>query len=126
MAEVEPHEHPVDPGRVARARAAVPESEAADAAATLSLLADVTRLRLVMALRAAGELCVGDLALALSVSDDAVGYGLRLLRAAGLVSFRKEGRVVFYRLSDGFPERLLDECLGRLARLTPSSGAGAR
>ena len=32
-------------------------------------------------------------------------------RLAGLVSFRKEGRMVFYRLSDGFPHQLLEHCL---------------
>jgi DNA-binding transcriptional ArsR family regulator len=83
------------------------------------------RLRILLALRAAGELCVGDLAMAAGASDDAVGYGLR---TAGLVSFRREGRVVFYRLADGFPGRLLDECELVLGSLAPqaSGGGGAR
>jgi DNA-binding transcriptional ArsR family regulator len=44
----------------------------AAAAAQLSLAADVTRLRVLLALHKAGELCVGDLAIAARASDDAV------------------------------------------------------
>lgn len=61
----------------------------------LSLMADPTRARLLYALDVVEELCVGDLALALSASEDAVSYGLRVLRTAGLVTRRKEGRVVY-------------------------------
>jgi ArsR family transcriptional regulator, lead/cadmium/zinc/bismuth-responsive transcriptional repressor len=50
----------------------------------------------------------------LEVSDDSISYGLRLLRTAGLVQFRKQGRVVFYRLADGFPHQLLEHCLREL------------
>ena len=110
--EQDTHEHPVDPAGVARAREGVPGDRLlAGMAAQLSLNADVTRLRILLALRAAGELCVGDLAMAAGVSDDAVGYGLRMLRTAGLVSSRREGRVVFYRVADGFPARLLGGCV---------------
>ena len=45
----------------------------------------------------ADELCVGDLALALDLSEDAVSYGLRILRASGLVERRAEGRTAYYR-----------------------------
>ena len=70
----------------------------------LTLIADPTRMRLLFALDAAEELCVGDLAQALGASGDAVGYGLRMLRTAGLVTRRKHGRMVFYRLAPEFPE----------------------
>jgi DNA-binding transcriptional ArsR family regulator len=43
-----------------------------------------------------------------------VSYALKMLRLAGLVSFRKDGRMVFYRLSDGFPHQLLEHCLRQL------------
>ena len=66
------------------------------------------------ALAAGGELCVGDLALALDATEDQVSYALKMLRLAGLVSFRKDGRMVCYRLSDGFPHRLLEQCLREL------------
>ena len=46
-------------------------------------MADPVRLRLIYALDIVEELCVGDLALALDVSEDSVSYALRLLRTAG-------------------------------------------
>jgi DNA-binding transcriptional ArsR family regulator len=124
--EQDTHDHPVDPAGVGRARAAVPGDRVlAGMAVQLSLIADVTRLRILLALRAAGELCVGDLAMAAGASDDAVGYGLRMLRTAGLVSFRREGRVVFYQLAEGFPGRLLDECVLALGSLAPDARGGS-
>jgi DNA-binding transcriptional ArsR family regulator len=106
------HDHPVDPARVADARKHLIDLAEADRlSALLGLIQDPVRCRLLFALSAAEELCVGDLALALEVSDDAISYAVRLLRTAGFVQFRKQGRVVFYRLSDGFPHQLLQHCL---------------
>ncbi|MCI2237281.1 metalloregulator ArsR/SmtB family transcription factor [Paenibacillus sp. TRM 82003] len=113
-----PHAHPVDPERVARARERLPSAdETAQLTAALSLVTDPTRARVLYALDLVEELCVGDLALALGVSEDVVGYALRVLRTAGLVSRRKEGRVVYYRLADGFPEPLLEHCLRKVVDL---------
>ena len=113
------HEHPVDPERVARAQARLIDEEVAGRlAGLLGLLADPVRARVLYALDLVDELCVGDLALALGATSDAVGYGLRILRTAGLVTTRKQGRVVFYRLSDGFPEPLKQHCLRALVQLS--------
>ena len=49
---------------------------------------------------------------------DAVGYALRLLRTAGFVSSRKDGRIVYYRLAEGFPEPLREHCLRKLVELS--------
>jgi DNA-binding transcriptional ArsR family regulator len=88
----------------------------------LSLLADPIRSRILSALDHVEELCVGDLALALGVSEDAASYGLRLLRTAGMVANRKVGRVVYYRLADEFPEPLLAHCMRQLITLTRAVG----
>lgn len=113
------HEHPVDPERVAQARNRLPTAEEGDRlTSVLSIMADPTRARLLYALDVVAELCVGDLALALAVSEDAASYGLRVLRTAGLVTRRKEGRVVYYRLSEGFPEPLREHCLRRLIEMS--------
>lgn len=119
---VEPHAHPVDPERVARARArGLSAEDAGRLAALLSLLADPVRSRILYALDEVEELCVGDLALALNASEDAVGYALRILRTAGLVATRKQGRVVFYRLAAGFPEPLRNHCFRQLVQITKSA-----
>ncbi len=116
------HEHPVDPERVARARARdLGADESARLAGLLSLLADPMRARILYALDSVEELCVGDIALALEATPDAVGYALRLLRTAGLVSTRKAGRVVFYRLANDFPVPLREHCLRALVSLSRSA-----
>lgn len=118
------HPRPLDPRRVAQARARVPTAEeGATLTSVLSLIADPTRARLLYALDVVEELCVGDLALVLGASEDTVGYGLRVLRTAGFVSRRKQGRVVYYRLADGFPEPLREHCLRRLVEMSRVYGA---
>lgn len=64
-----------------------------------SFLGDANRLRL-LSLLATKELCVGDLAAELDISESAVSHQLRNLRTMRLVSYRKQGRNVFYRLHD--------------------------
>lgn len=113
------HEHPIDPERVAHARSRIPSADdVARLTGLLSMMADPVRLRLIYALDVAEELCVGDLALALDVSEDSASYGLRLLRSAGLVITRKQGRVVYNQLAHDFPQPLKDTCLRQLVTLT--------
>jgi DNA-binding transcriptional ArsR family regulator len=112
------HERPVDSAAVAAAVAGlISVDDAGRLAGLLGLLSDPVRSRLLFALSTVDRLCVGDLALALGASEDAVSYGLRMLRTAGLVTFRKEGRVVFYSLAPAFPHPLLEHCLRELVRI---------
>jgi ArsR family transcriptional regulator len=67
-------------------------------------LADPTRIRLVSVL-VAGELCVGDLAATLGMSQSAISHQLRLMHSLRLVKSRKAGRLVYYALDD---EHILD------------------
>jgi DNA-binding transcriptional ArsR family regulator len=115
------HAHPIDRARVLHARSRLPNAEdAARLTGLLSLMADPVRIRLIYALDLVDELCVGDLALALDTNEDSVSYALRLLRTAGLVRTRKEGRVVYNRLAEDFPAPLRDHCLRQLIALTHS------
>lgn len=109
------HSHPVDAAGVARARAGVlSPAEGAQLGRLLGLLADPVRVRMLFCLVAVDELCVGDLATALDISMDQSSYALKQLRTAGLVQPRRDGRVMYYRLADGFPHQLLDHCLRQL------------
>ena len=103
-------------------RELIAPDEADRLAELLALLADGTRARILFALGAVDELCVGDLAAALEVSEDAVGYALKVLRMAGLVRGRKDGRSVCYRLAEGFPHEMLEHCLRDLLRISPEAG----
>ena len=109
------HRHPVDPERVARARDGLPSrEEVAESVAVLSVIAEPVRARVLSALLLVDELCVGDLAAVVEAPEAGTSYALRVLRMSGLVKGRKEGRVVFYRLADGFPRELLRHCLPSL------------
>lgn len=97
----------VHPDGVRRARAALPNAEAAsDLAALFGALGDPTRVRLLAAL-ATGPLCVCDLAAVLGMTQSAVSHQLRLLRALGLVRARREGKLVWYALDDDHVHALL-------------------
>ena len=63
------------------------------------VLGDPTRVRILDAL-ATSELCVGDLAARLGISESAVSHQLRLLRSARIVRPRRDGRMMFYALDD--------------------------
>ena len=122
MAQQSNHAHPVDGDAVRQARAGLISAEAAGRlAGLLGLLSDPVRSRILMALGQVESLCVGDLALALDVSEDAVSYGLKLLRTAELVVFQKQGRVVYYRLAPDFPHDLADHCLRQLLTIATKS-----
>jgi len=90
----------VHPEAVQHARRAMPDDLSVEqASALLKAVSDPTRLRLLSALNT-GELCVCDLAAVVGISESAVSHQLRLLRAHRLVTFRKEGRIAYYRLLD--------------------------
>ncbi|GAA4010129.1 hypothetical protein GCM10022631_23320 [Deinococcus rubellus] len=74
------------------------------------MVADPTRLRLLSALNTC-ELCVCDLAAVVGLSESAVSHQLRLLRAHRLVTFRKAGRVAYYRLLDQHVNGLIGSAL---------------
>ena len=125
-ASAAPHEYPVDPRRVARARRrGLPQEEADQLTEVFRLLGDPVRTRIAWALLEVGELCVGDLALALGTSENTISYALRMLRMAKLVRNRREGRVVYYRLADG-PLRELLERARALAGDLPGQAGEAR
>ena len=112
----------LDDHAVARVRASgLTPDHASALSGTLSLLSEPTRLRILYALDQVDEICVGDLATALEVGEDAISYALRLLRTAGLVRSRKEGRTVFYRLAPDFPEPLLNHCWLQLVSLSAAT-----
>jgi DNA-binding transcriptional ArsR family regulator len=84
--------------------------------ALFALLATATRLRLVLALRSPDgtsdvELCVCDLAAVIGASESLVSHQLRLLREAGIVAFRREGKLVLYRLAEGPLRHLLEDAV---------------
>ena len=96
--------------------ATLPTEALARAASMFKLLGDQTRSRLLFALLEAGELCVCDLAAATGTQEATVSQSLRMLRASGVVTGRREGRLVFYRLADAHVRMLLDRTREHIAQ----------
>lgn len=69
------------------------------AATVFKAMADDTRVKIIYALSEA-ELCVCDVAALIGSSKATASYHLRLLHYLGLVKYRKEGKLVYYRLVD--------------------------
>ena len=92
--------HPEHAMEVRRRR--LPVTQAHSLSSFFAVLSDPTRLQVLYALLYAqtGELCVCDLAAGLGRDDTTISHQLRVLRNQRIVSMRKVGRVVYYRLID--------------------------
>ncbi|RKR75259.1 ArsR/SmtB family transcription factor [Frondihabitans australicus] len=85
-----------------------PESEYVELAVEVfAMLADATRVRIILALRSSGEMSVNHLADVVDKSPAAVSQHLAKLRLARMVSTRREGTTVFYRLTDEHASELV-------------------
>jgi len=76
-----------------------------------AMLADATRVRVILALQEAGELSVNHLADMVDKSPTAVSQHLAKLRLARIVSTRQEGQRVFYRLENEHASRLVADAI---------------
>ncbi len=64
-------------------------------------MADETRLRILKLLSCGDEICVCDLTEALEMTQPNISFHLGILREAGLIKDRREGRWSFYQLDTG-------------------------
>lgn len=86
------------------------EDELYDLSDFFKVLGDSTRIRIMWALDES-EMCVCDLAVLLNMTKSAISHQLKSLRAANLVKYRKEGKVVFYSLSDDHVKQIFEKGL---------------
>lgn len=92
----------------------------------LKSVADETRLAILTMLHD-GEMCVCEIMEFLSVSQPAVSHHLRILRQAGLINDRRQGKWIFYSLDPEALESaatLLDRMLFQPARQLKATGGG--
>jgi ArsR family transcriptional regulator len=78
---------------------ALDEHSAAHVAELFAAFGDTSRIRILYSL-AKGELNVGALARAVGISESAISHHMRHLRQLRMVSVRRAGREVFYRMED--------------------------
>lgn len=99
----------VDAAKVANARSRSLSDDDVDRVTGLfRLIGEPTRVRLLYALVEAGEMCVCDLAAVVEAPETSVSHALRLLRMAGIVRTRRDGRMIYYSLTDAHVRLLLD------------------
>lgn len=70
-------------------------------------LSDATRLKIAYALTLEKELCVCDVANIIGSTTATASHHLRLLRNMKLAKYRKEGKLVFYSLTDDHVRQLV-------------------
>jgi DNA-binding transcriptional ArsR family regulator len=75
-----------------------------------AMLADATRVRLILALRD-GEMSVNELADVVGKSQAAVSQHLAKMRLARMVSTRQQGTRVFYRLENEHARQLVADAI---------------
>ena len=89
-----------------RTQALINEDLLIDLAELFRVLGDSTRVRILYALYET-ELCVCDIAALLGMTVSAISHQLRILKSAKLVTFRREGKAVFYALADDHVHTIL-------------------
>ncbi len=77
------------------------ERRARELADRAKALGDPTRLSIALALASTDELCVCDLAWVTARAENLVSHHLRALRGAGLVTSRRDGKMVMYAVTEG-------------------------
>lgn len=103
--------HVIHESTVRQVRASTPrEEELYELADFFKVLGDATRIKIMHALFVS-EMCVCDLSELLGVSQSAVSHQLKLLRQAGLVRHRREGKMVFYSLKDEHVQQIVSQGL---------------
>ena len=115
-----------------RDRPLIDLTHAAALSRLLKIFANDTRVRLLHALERGGEVCVTDLAAAVEMAPQAVSNQLQRLADRGVVSARREGTRLYYRIADPCVAGILDlgfcllEETGEPSRRRRASVAGRR
>lgn len=97
--------------QVERIKASLPSKQDVSSLSEIfKVISDPTRLQMALAL-SVQELCVCDLAAIVNLSVSAISHQLRLLKSMKIVTNRKQGKMVFYKLDDQHIENLIKESL---------------
>ncbi len=90
----------INPGKVRSLARSLPSTSAVERVSSVfQIMSDPSRLKILSCV-SQGDVCVCDLSAVLGMNVSAVSHQLRLLRTLNLVKSRRDGRVVYYSLSD--------------------------
>lgn len=90
-----------------------PEDELFDLADFFKVFGDSTRLKILSVLLCS-EMCVNNIAEVLNLSQSAVSHQLRFLKQMKLVEARRDGKTVYYSLTDSHIESILSQGLDHI------------
>ena len=74
------------------------------------VLGEPTRIKIINALFNS-EMCVCDLAAVLNMNQPAISHQLKILKQTDLVRYRKDGKIVYYSLSDKHIRQIYEQGL---------------
>lgn len=77
----------------------------------LKALSDPTRIKILFILEEFEELSVGDIVSKVKMTDSAVSHQLRILRQVNLVKNRRDGKTIYYSLSDDHVKTVLAQTI---------------
>lgn len=94
---------------VERVNRSMPDTDSLyDLAELFKIFGDSTRVHILFVLLES-EMCVCDLAQILCMTVSAISHQLRVLKAADLVRYRRDGKTVFYSLADDHVKSILSQ-----------------
>lgn len=100
------HAHPES---IEKIRENMPDEDTLiDLSELFKVFGDSTRIKILTAL-SCGELCVCDIGAAVGMTSSAISHQLRILKNARLVSFRRDGKTIFYSLADDHVGTMLSQ-----------------
>lgn len=88
----------------------------ADLCNFFSVFTDVTRMKILTAL-SISEMCVTDLAGVLNLNQTTVSHQLKYLRDAGMVSFRRNGKILYYNANREFVNEVMMSGASYIAKI---------
>lgn len=97
-----------------------PDETLFDLAELFKIFGDSTRVRILWVLDES-ELCVCDISVLLNMTQSAISHQLRILKQANLVRHRREGKIVYYSLSDDHVKHIFNQGITHISEGSKAS-----
>lgn len=97
----------LDTDTTQKVRKYMPQKEVlAELADFFSVFSDSTRMKIISALTIT-EMCVTDISEILNINQTTVSHQLKIMRQAGIVGFRRDGKILYYFITSPIVENVM-------------------
>ena len=93
-----------------KSKKVINEESLIDLTELFKVFGDSTRIRILYALFDE-ELCVGDIAVKLNMTQSAISHQLKILKQSRLIKNRRDGKTIFYSLADDHVRSIIGQGL---------------